>query len=216
MSKKVIILPLLAGLFFLSMRLDKSLPDKPVLSKEMSVANFSMFAATSLFEINRFMVGYLWLRFDMDSTNSTQNYHRLLPTLEMIVSIKPDEFVAYGLMTYMRLVRYGHENNLKEMDAVMQRLVAAAGEFPQNWRGQYEVAFMYGIFFKDFEKALPYAERAWEMGQNKESFLLLDYIKKALAILSVEDDGKLLKIRESDGLSVDALKELKILAPDDK
>jgi tetratricopeptide (TPR) repeat protein len=151
-----------------AVQMSDTISQKRPLSSLKGISNLPLFLAISVFNLERVMVGYLWLRFDLDSTGSAQNYHRLLPYLELITIIKPDEFQAWGLATFMRCKRYKIEGKPEKTEYAMQRLSAVVEAYPENDRGHHELAYMYAFFFRDYEKALPSAYKAWRLNPDSQ------------------------------------------------
>ena len=150
-------------------------------SHQMRMSDFPLLMVISLFNLEELFVGYLWLQFDVDSLGAVANYHRLLGTLDLITTVKPDEFHAWGLVTYMRYKHWIKEGQVnKALDGV-QELHKAQERFPSNARGWYELAYMYGLVLRDTDKALQYAMKAYSLEPNKENTLLLQTLKRVSA-----------------------------------
>jgi tetratricopeptide (TPR) repeat protein len=158
MSRVIIGVLLIICLLFSANGLNRMLPEKPRLNSNMGRRGFTLQMIASMLNINRLVVGWLWVQFDSDSTNLSKNYHRLLPTLELITAIQPDEFVAHGLLCYMRCVHAKNSDETEKYKEAYTELERASKEFPNNPRGHYELAYINAIFLKDYEKALPYAK----------------------------------------------------------
>ncbi len=137
-----------------------------------------LMVAINILGLQDLIVRWLWIRFDLDALGFVRNYHRLLPYLDLITKIKPDEFHAWGLKTYMRLLRYQREGNSQRLIEDMQKLKDAAQKYPKNWRGHFEVAWMYAIFFKQPENSLPWANEALILDSNNETRELWNYVER--------------------------------------
>ena len=89
---------------------------QPQFSHQTRMSDFPLLIMVSLFNLEELFVGYLWLQFDVDSLGAVGNYHRLLGTLDLITTIKPDEFHAWGLVTYMRYKHWIKEGQGKKRE----------------------------------------------------------------------------------------------------
>ncbi len=137
--------------------------------------------------------GFLWIQFNNDSMNMLANYHRLLVTLDTIVSIVPDDFAAWSLKNFMRL---DHGN--KKPDPEMRK--RAINDYKlsckinsDDWRFFHDAAQAFYFRAKDLDLALEYAEKA---------FLLKDHPLKTDALYAkvLEEKGylnKALKVHQS-------------------
>ncbi len=151
---------------------------EPQFSHQTSVSDFPILMMISLFNLEDLFVGYLWLQFDVDSLGAVGNYHRLLGTLDLITTIKPDEFHAWGLGTYMRYKHWVNEGQVERALDSVNELHKAQERFPSNARGWYELAYMYGLVLQDTSKALQYASKAYAINPNKENSLILQTLQR--------------------------------------
>ena len=154
---------------------------QPQLSHQTRMSDFPFLIMISLFNLEELFVGYLWLQFDVDSLGAVGNYHRLLGTLDLITTIKPDEFHAWGLVTYMRYKHWMKEGHGKKALDGINELHKAQEKFPSNSRGWYELAYMYGLVLRDTSKALKYAQKAYTLEPNKENTLILRTLQRVNA-----------------------------------
>ncbi len=154
---------------------------EPKLSHQTSMSDFPFLMIISLFNLEDLFVGYLWLQFDVDSLGAVANYHRLLGTLDLITTIKPDEFHAWGLVTYMRYKHWTNEGQANKALNSMKELHKAQERFPSNARGWYELAYMYALVLRDASKALEYANRAYSIDPNTENTLMLQTLQRVNA-----------------------------------
>ena len=149
-------------------------------SHQMRMSDFPLLMVISLFNLEELFVGYLWLQFDVDSLGAVANYHRLLGTLDLITTVKPDEFHAWGLVTYMRYKHWIKEGQVnKALDSVQE--LHKAQEISIKCKGWYELAYMYGLVLRDTGKALQYAIQAYSLEPNKENTLLLQTLQRVSA-----------------------------------
>ncbi len=130
--------------------------------------------------LHELAVGWLWLKFDLDSLGVSKNYHRLLAWLDLITILKPDEYHAWGLKTYMRLLRPENADAPLKQEQLMKELIAATEHDESNYRGYYEVAYLYAFYFKKPDLAMPYATLAARLNPNRETLSVVDYLKREL------------------------------------
>lgn len=168
-------------------QMSSGLDSKRTFNSLAGISSFPIFMAISAFNLERLVVGYLWLCFDIDSTGAARNYHRLLPYLELITTVKPDEFHAWGLATFMRCKRYESEDNPEKLQESMQLLIDAVKLYPDNDRGHYELAYMYAFFYRDYEKALEPAYQAWQLNSSSQmNFKLYHFVQEKLKLLQIK------------------------------
>lgn len=136
--------------------------------------------AVDILGLHDLMVGWLWLKFDLDSLGVAQNYHRLLAWLDLITTLKPNEYHAWGLKTYMRLLRPENADAPLRQEKLMEELIAATDYEESNYRGHYEVAYLYAFYFKKPELAMPYATLAARLKPNRETLAIVDYLRGEL------------------------------------
>jgi len=154
---------------------------EPQISHQTRMSDFPLLIIVSLFNLEDLCVGYLWLQFDVDSLGAVGNYHRLLGTLDLITTIKPDEFHAWGLATYMRYKHWLKEGQANKALDSIKELHKAQERFPSNARGWYELAFMYGLVLRDTSTALKYAKQAYSLEPNKENTLMMQTLQRVSA-----------------------------------
>ena len=154
---------------------------EPKISHQTRISDFPLLIMVSLFNLEDLFVGYLWLQFDVDSLGAVGNYHRLLGTLDLITTIKPDEFHAWGLVTYMRYKHWLKEGQTNKALGSIKELHKAQERFPLNARGWYELAFMYGLVLRDTSTALKYAKQAYSLEPNKENTLMMQTLQRVNA-----------------------------------
>ncbi|MBW7874500.1 MAG: hypothetical protein H3C47_00765 [Candidatus Cloacimonetes bacterium] len=178
MKRLLILGILIVFLSFLGQHLVKN--SHPIVKTEISdrAVSVPIMVAINILGLQDLIVRWLWIRFDLDALSFVRNYHRLLPYLDLITRIKPDEFHAWGLKTYMRLLRYQREGDTPRMMEDLQKLKEAVLKYPKNWRGHYEVAWMYAIFYKQPENALPWAKEALMLDSNNETRELLNFVER--------------------------------------
>lgn len=177
MKKSLLIITFFLAIFF-SWKLEKTYPMPPNINLNES-SNLPVTMMVSMFNLESLMVGWLWLQFDTDSLGSVQNYHRLLATLDMITSIKGDEFHAWGLATFMRYKRYMARGNSLKAEESELSLVQAQKKYPRNYRGYYEVAYFYAFLKKDKKTAWEYIQQAYKLNPDKEVSTLYMHLKNS-------------------------------------
>lgn len=174
---------------------------EPQLSHQTRMSDFPLLIAVSLFNLEDLLVGYLWLQFDVDSLGAVGNYHRLLGTLDLITTIKPDEFHAWGLATYMRYKHWFSKGQGEKALASIEDLHKAQDRFPSNARGWYELAYIYGLVLRDTSKALKYAQQAYSLVPNEENTLILRTFQR----VNARNKGIITPLQPSLKLDVDPI-----------
>lgn len=177
MRKTLLALSFSLAIFF-SWKLEKTYPMPPNINLQES-SNLPITMMVSMFNLESLMVGWLWLQFDTDSLGSVQNYHRLLATLDMITSIKGDEFHAWGLATFMRYKRYIREGNSIKAQESETTLLEVQKKHPNHYRGYYEVAYFYAFLKRDKKTAWTYIQRAYDINPNKEVSTLYQHLLRS-------------------------------------
>ena len=179
MKKRFIAMIVLATLAITSANwMERTYSLEPQLSHQTRMSDFPLLMIISLFNLEDLFVGYLWLQFDVDSLGAVGNYHRLLGTLDLITTVKPDEFHAWGLATYMRYNHWMNEGEAKKAIQAIKELHRAQQRFPSNARGWYELAYMYALVLRDTSKGLQYAIQAYSIDPNKENTLMLQTLQR--------------------------------------
>lgn len=98
--------------------------------------------------------------------------------LDLMTTIKPDEFHAWGLKTYMRYKDLEKKGAMREAGEIIQELHKAHEKCPENARGWYELAYAYTFLLNDFPTALEYARKALNLRQTKEYAVLVNFLEK--------------------------------------
>tara|TARA_Y100000589_G_scaffold255329_1_gene244316 strand:- start:1338 stop:1958 length:621 start_codon:yes stop_codon:yes gene_type:complete len=182
MRKKIIAVIILAILAVISSNwMERNYSLEPKLSHQTRLSDFPLLMVVSIFHLEDLFVGYLWLQFDVDSLGAVGNYHRLLGTLDLITTVKPDEFHAWGLATFMRYKHWTNEGNVKKAIQSINELHKAQQRFPSIARGWYELAYMYGLVLRDTPKALKYATQAYSIEPNYENTLMMQTLQRVYA-----------------------------------
>lgn len=158
--------------------MERQHPIKPKLAHDTKASDLPIVMMVSLLHLEELAVGYLWLQFDVDSLGAVQNYHRLLAILDLMTTIKPDEFHAWGLKTYMRYKDLEKKGAMREAGEIIQELHKAQEKFPENARGWYELAYAYTFLLNDFPPALEYARKALNLRQTKEYAVIVNFLEK--------------------------------------
>lgn len=161
--------------------LEKTYTIEPQFSHQTKPSDFPLLMVVSLFHLEDLCVGYLWLQFDVDSLGAVANYHRLYGILDLITTIKPTEFHAWGLATYMRYKQWMHLGYRERAREALDELHTAQDRFPDVARGWYELAYMYGFVLKETQRAEEYARKAYELHDNKENELIYQTMRKVNA-----------------------------------
>lgn len=142
--------------------------------------SFSVFLLR-LLGLRRVAAGFLWAQFDIDSANVSASYHRLLPLLDAITALVPDDHDAWDLKTYMRLRRGLRQGNQAMIDRAIREVKATADRYPEDWEFQMIVAQQLFVQLGSASQALPYIERAIRLpGHHLRADKLHVYILKAL------------------------------------
>jgi len=182
MKKRFIAIIVLATLAITSANwMERTYSLEPQFSHQTRMSDFPLLMIISLFNLEDLFVGCLWLQFDVDSLGAVGNYHRLLGTLDLITTVKPDEFHAWGLVTYMRYKHWMNEGEGKKATKALKELHRAQQRFPSIARGWYELAYMYGLVLRDTPKALKYATQAYSIEPNYENTLMMQTLQRVYA-----------------------------------
>jgi|GEM_PF-6783761 len=131
-----------------------------VRKRAISEANDVALILVQMLGIRELAIGSLWIQFDYDSANVMASYHRLLPILDAITWLNPQELDAWGLKTYMRMRKAHRENNRILVEESIRAFDNALQANPENWEFPFEIGRQ--IFFNIASpgRALPYLERA--------------------------------------------------------
>lgn len=139
--------------------------------------------------IRELALGFLWIQFDTDSALMLGNSHRLLPTLDAITWLDPNDLDAWGLKTFMRINRA--KNKRPDLvEAGIKDFAKAVQANPESWEFPFEMGRQLYFTLASPSRALPYLEKAAKISDHhikvdKLHLQLLISLKKNVEALSL-------------------------------